>query len=182
VTSRFVVDATRGAWLTLALMMLLSRVAFQAAGPDRMRAFLDGWQRGWVKRVWGGVTLVFALFIAAAGFAADGRFRVFDLVLLAALVAVLVLDGAVNVLPAGFETFKERLQGAWVRRARSGWEDDSHLFGIVNALLAAGAVTVGVVVLAYRPVHAPPVVAAVAAAVALTAALIAGSVLTTRRL
>ncbi len=44
------VDAMRIAWLTLAFMMLLSRAAFQAAGPLRMRSFLDSWQAGRVKR------------------------------------------------------------------------------------------------------------------------------------
>ena len=49
-------------------------------------------------------------------------------------------------------------------------------------MLAAASVAVALVVLAYRPIELPPVVAAVVAAVVLTVALIAASVLTTRRL
>ena len=104
--AEFVVDATRTAWLTLALMMLLSRFAFQAAGPARMRAFLDGWKRGPVKRVWGTTGLVFAAFIGIAALRASGSFGAFDLVLVVALVTVLTLDGLVNALPAGFETLR----------------------------------------------------------------------------
>lgn len=161
-------------------MMLLSRIAFQAAGARRMRAFLDGWQRGSVKRVWGLATLAFAAFLAGGAIAASGRFTAFDLILLATLLAVLVADGAVNALPGGFETFKDRLQAAWVRRSRSGRAGDPHLFGTVNALLAAAAGAVGAIVLAYRPIGTAPVVAAVVAAVVLTPALIGASVLTAR--
>ena len=178
----FVIEATRAAWLTLALMMLLSRIVFQAAGPRRMRDFLDGWQRGWVKRVWGLTTLVFGAFIAAAAASAGGTLGAFDFVLVVVLVAVLAADGLVNVAPSGFASFKERVQAAWVQRARADRRGDSHLFGTVNAMLAAASVAVALVVLAYRPIELPPVVAAVVAAVVLTVALIAASVLTTRRL
>jgi hypothetical protein len=51
-------------------MMLLSRIAFQLAGARRMRDFLDGWQRGSVKRVWGLATLAFAAFLAGGAIAA----------------------------------------------------------------------------------------------------------------
>ena len=178
----FVVDATRAAWLTLALMMLLSRVAFQAAGPSRMRAFLDGWQSGAVKRVWGLAALVFAVFMAVSAATADGSFRIFDIVLLTALVVVLAADGAVNALPSGFETFKDRVQRAWVRRARPDREADSHLFATVNAGLAAASLAVAAVVLSYRPIDLAPVVAAIVAAFVLTPALIAASVLTARQM
>jgi hypothetical protein len=161
-------------------MMLLSRVVFQAAGARRMRAFLDGWQRGSVKRVWGLGTLAFAGFLAGCAIAASGRFTTFELVLLATLLAVLVADGAVNALPSGFETFKDRLQAAWVRRSRPGRDGDPHLFGTVNALLAAAAGGVAAIVLAYRPIGTAPVVAAVVAAFVLTPALIGASVLTAR--
>jgi hypothetical protein len=181
VNAEFVVDATRTAWLTLALMMLLSRFAFQAAGPARMRAFLDGWQRGPVKRVWGTTGLVFAVFISIAALRASGSFGAFDLVLVVTLVTVLTLDGLVNALPAGFETFKDRLQAAWVARARTGWEGDSHLFGIVNTLLAAASVALGAVVILYRPIDVEAVVIAAVAATVLAAGLIAASVLTTPR-
>jgi hypothetical protein len=182
VRAGFVVDATRAAWLTLALMMLLSRIVFQAAGPRRMRAFLDGWQSGSVKRVWGLAALAFAVFLALSAATARGGFGAFDVVLLGTLITVLAADGAVNALPSGFETFKDRLQKAWVRRAGPGREGDAHLFATVNAVLAAASLAVAAVVLAYRPIHATPVVAAVVAAVVLTPALIAASVLTARRL
>ncbi len=52
-SSDAVVELMRAAWLTLAFMMLLSRLVFQAAGAVRMRAFLDAWQGGAVKRAWG---------------------------------------------------------------------------------------------------------------------------------
>jgi hypothetical protein len=42
VRADFVVEAMRVGWLTLAFMMLFSRLAFQFAGPVRMRSFLDG--------------------------------------------------------------------------------------------------------------------------------------------
>jgi uncharacterized membrane protein len=104
----------------------------------------------------------------------------FELVLVAALLVVLVADGAVNALPSGFETFKDRLQAAWVRRSRPGRAGDRHLFGTANALLAAAAGAVAAIVLAYRPIGAVPVIAAVVAAFVLTPALIGASVLTTR--
>ena len=179
--AELVVDTTRGAWLTLALMMLLSRFVFQAAGPARMRAFLDGWQRGPVKRFWGTSSLAFAAFVAVAALMASGSFGAFDLVLVAALVIVLTLDGLVNALPAGFETFKDRLQSAWVARARTGWEGDSHLFGVVNAILAAASLAVAAVVILYRPIDIGLVVIAAVAATVLAAALIAASVFTTER-
>jgi len=181
VKTGFVVDAARAAWLTLALMMLLSRIAFQVAGPRRMRTFLDGWQSGSVKRLWGMTALGFAGFIAVSALTARGSFTKFEVALVAMLVAVLAADGLLNSLPSGFETFKDRLQAAWVRRARGGWEGDLHLFGAVNALLAALSVAVVGVVIAYRPIEAAPIVAAVVAAVVLTSFLIAASALTAAR-
>jgi len=53
VTTGVVRELARGAWLTLALMMLCSRAVFQARGAVWMRAFLDRCQVGGVKRVWG---------------------------------------------------------------------------------------------------------------------------------
>ena len=176
--AEFVVDATRAAWLTLALMMLLSRFVFQAVGPARMRAFLEGWQQGPVKRVWGAMTLGFAVFVGVAAAKANGSFGTFDLVLIAALITILALDGLVNALPAGFETFKDRLQSAWVARARTGWEGDSHLFGVVNALLAGASLAVAAVVILYRPIDFGLVVIAAVAATVLAGGLIVASVLT----
>ncbi len=177
----FVVEATRAAWLTLAFMMLLSRVAFQAAGAVRMRAFLDGWQHGQVKRIWGALTLSFAAFVVGAVAPTRGSLDLIDVVLVAALVTVLGLDGLVNVLPAGFETFKDRLQAAWVRRTGgTSWEGDPHLFGALNAILAVASAGVAAFVILYRPIAAQTVVVAVVAATVLTCALISASVLTAR--
>lgn len=174
--SSHAVDAMRAGWLTLAFMMLLSRVVFQAAGARRMRAFLVGWQRGRTKRAWGAVSLAFAAYVAVAGTAAAGRLSTLDAALLVALVVVLVADGLVNVLPAGFGAFKSRLQDAWVRRHRgTGREGDAHLFGTVNALLALASGAAAAVVIAYRPIDPWLVAGAGGAAALLTAALIAAS-------
>jgi hypothetical protein len=168
------IEAVRGGWLTLCFMMLLSRVVFQAQGAERMRAFLTGWQQGGVKRVWGSLTLAYAGVLAIAAASSIGKFGAFDLALLAALWAVLLADGSVNVLPAGFETFKDRMQAAWVRR-NPDRADDRHLFGTVNALLALASAGAAAVVLAYRPVEWPTVAAAAAVAVTLTGGLIFAS-------
>jgi hypothetical protein len=171
-----VVEAVRAGWLTLSFMMLLSRVVFQVAGPVRMRAFLDGWQSGSVKRLWGVLGLLYALFIVAAGLSVQGGLTTLDIVLLVVLVLVLLADGLVNVMPAGFETFKQRLQRAWVRRQRTtGREGDRYLFGTVNALLALASLGMATLVLLYRPIEAETVTIAAGLAVVLTTALIVGS-------
>jgi hypothetical protein len=170
------VELIRAGWLTLAFMMLLSRAVFQAAGPVRMRAFLSGWQRGGVKRVWGAVALAYAAVVAVAAAATLGELSAFEVALLVALLLVLVADGVVNVLPAGFETFKDRLQRAWVARYRdSGKGGDRHLFGTVNALLALASAGVIAVVVAYRPIDAATIVVAASLALLLTAALLGAS-------
>jgi hypothetical protein len=175
------VDAMRAAWLTLVFMMLLSRVAFQAAGPLRMRAFLDGWQAGTVKRVWGALSLLYAVFLLVVSLI-DRGFRTSDLILTVGLLLVLVADGLVNVLPAGFETFKARLQEAWVARRRgTGREGDRFLFGTVNALLALGSAGMAAQVIAYRPIGLRPVLLIAAVAMALTGILIGASTLEFRR-
>jgi hypothetical protein len=165
-----VIELVRGGWLTLAFMMLLSRAIFQVAGPVRMRAFLDGWQSGGVKRVWGVATLVFAA-VLVAGTLSRGGLSGLDTALLVVLLLVLVADGAVNVLPAGFETFKDRMQRAWVRR--TGKEGDRELFGTVNLLLALASGAAVAFVLLYRPVEWATVAgAAVAAAVVMPALMV----------
>jgi hypothetical protein len=172
-TAELVVDAVRVGWLTLAFMMLLSRFVFQAMGPVWMRSFLDGWQDGGVKRLWGAASLAFAAFLVAGSMSAGGELDTFDVVLLAALLAILVADGLVNVLPSGFAAFKDRMQEAWVARRRgSGREDDRHLFGTVNLLLGLAALGVAVVVIAYKPITAGLLGLATALAVVLTLALI----------
>jgi hypothetical protein len=175
-SSDFLIESTRAAWLTLAFMMLFSRGVFQAVGAVRMRTFLQRWQRGRVKRIWGGATLAFGAFLVA-GLVSTDSLHALDLVLAAGLVALLAADGLVNVLPAGFETFKDRLQKAWVRRTSgSGWESDSRLFGSVNAVLAAAAAGIAAFVATYRPISAQTVVVALVAAAVLTAALISATV------
>lgn len=163
----------RGGWIVLACLMLFSRVVFQIVGAVRMRAFLNEWQDGGVKRVWGAVSLLFAAVVAAGALTLDGELRVLEWILLGALLAVLLADGLVNVLPTGFRTFKDRMQAAWVARTRgTGREGDRHLFGIVNALLAAASVAVLAVVLAYRPFEPLAVAGAVALSVVLLTVLV----------
>lgn len=174
------VDAARVGWLTLAFMMLFSRVAFQAKGPAWMRSFLDGWQAGGVKRLWGAVGLAYAAFLVVAALRVEREFGLLDVVVVGSLVAVLVADGLVNVLPSGFAAFKDRMQRAWIaRRAGAGREDDRYLFGTVNAGLAAGSILVLVVVVAYRPIDFGLVAAAAGIGLALTLGLIALSLRTT---
>src|SRR5918998_5804785 len=108
------VDLVRVGWLTLAFAMLLSRFVFQAAGPARMRAFLDQWQAGRAKRAWGAVSLAYAVVIVAGALTLEGDLSGLEWVLLGLLVAVLVADGLVNVLPEGFRAFQESVQEAWV--------------------------------------------------------------------
>jgi hypothetical protein len=169
----FVVDATRIGWLTLAFMMLLSRVVFQAMGPVWMRSFLNGWQHGSVKQLWGAATLVFAAVLLVGAVSARGGLGTFDAVLLVGLLAILVADGLVNVLPGSFATFKDRMQRAWVsRRGASRRGGDRSLFGTVNAALAVASIVVAAVVISYRSIATGQVVLAAALAAVLTTLLI----------
>jgi hypothetical protein len=104
---------------------------------------------------------------AAAGTLSAGRsLGTVDWILLGTLLTVLVMDGLVNVLPAGFRTFKDRMQAAWVARHRgTGREGDRHLFRTVNALLALGSLATLALVIGYRPVE--PWAVALAAIIAL---------------
>lgn len=171
----------RGGWIVLACLMLLSRLVFTVVGAVRMRAFLDAWQTGGTRRIWGAASLAFAAVLAAGALAVEGDLRALDWILLGALLAVLVADGLVNVLPAGFREFKDRLQAAWVARTRgSGREGDSHLFGTVNALLALGSAGVLVLVLAYRPFEPWAVAATVALSLVLLAGLVGPTLRATR--
>ena len=167
----------RGGWIVLTCLMLFSRVVFQAVGAERMRAFLNDWQEGGVKRLWGAVSLLYALVLAAGALTTDGGLRTLDWILLGALLAVLVADGLVNVLPAGFRTFKDRMQAGWVARHRgTGREGDRHLFATVNALLAVAAGSVLTLVIGYRTVE--PWAVALAGAIALVLlAVLAGPTL-----
>ena len=172
------IDAMRVGWLTLCGMMLLSRVVFQAAGATRMRTFLDAWQRSSTKRVWGLVALAFAAFLVAGAVDAGGGLGTADWVLLLALLAVLVADGLVNVLPAGFDTFKDRVQKAWVERRPAGGDRDLFLFG--NLVLAAASLGTAAVVVGYRPIDGSLLALSVALAALLTPALIGALVVESR--
>jgi hypothetical protein len=152
-------------------MMLLSRVAFQAAGPERMRAFLDRWMQAPVRRVWGGCCLAFAALLVAG--AATQGVGGLDLVLLVLLVAVLAADGTVNGLPSGFRTFKDSVQDAWVRRhAGTGRAGDRELFGTVNLGLAVASLAAAAVVVLYAPIAAGTVAIAAGLAVTVMPALV----------
>jgi hypothetical protein len=165
-----VVAATRVGWLTLTLMMLLSRVVFQAAGPERMRAFLDRWMQAPVRRAWGAVSLAFAALLVAGAIATGPTG--WDLAILLALVAILVADGLVNVLPSGFKTFKDTVQEAWVSRHEgTGREGDRHLFGTINLVLAAASAAVAALVLLYAPIATGTVILAVVLALVIFPAL-----------
>ena len=172
------VTLVRAGWLVLTVAMLVSRVVFQVAGPVRMRAFLDAWQEGTPKRLWGAAALAYAVVIAAGAVTVEGSPSWLEWVLLGLLLAVLAADGLVNVLPAGFRTFKDAAQDAWVRRhgpgsARAG---DARLFTVGNALLglAAGAMTA--VVIAYEPIAVSTLVASAAIGAGLVAVLVGGRI------
>lgn len=172
-TAKTVIELMRGGWIVLTCLMLLSRIAFQLVGAVRMRAFLNEWQAGGVKRLWGAASLAFAGVLLAGAVTVKGDLRALDWILLVALLAVLVADGLVNVLPAGFRTFKDRMQSAWVARNRNtGREGDRHLFGTVNALLALAAGAALAVVLTYRPAEPRTVALSVPTAVVLLVLLV----------
>jgi len=142
-------------------------------GPVWMRSFLNGWQRGGVKRLWGGADLAFAAFLIAGAVSVGRELGTFDFVLLVGLLAILVADGFVNVVPSGFAAFKDRMQKAWVSRRRgTGREGDRYLFGTVNAALAVASIAVAAVVIAYRPITVAMVVLASALALILSVGLI----------
>ena len=168
------IPVIRTAWLGLTGMMLVSRVIFQAAGAARMRSFLDIWKVGRVRQCWGVVALGMAVTVVVLAVRDHARLGARDWTLALLLVAILVADGSVNVLPAGFTTFKDRVQTAWVRRNRgSERADDSHLFGVVNLGLAISAGAMFAIVWAYRPASFQLVGGSLGAAVLLTPALVA---------
>ncbi|MGH3309920.1 MAG: thioester domain-containing protein [Streptomyces sp.] len=114
------IGLVRGGWLVLTFAMLFSRFLFQARGAAWMRAFLDGWQEGTAKRAWGAVTLAYAAVVVVGALTLEGDLSTLEWILLGLLLAVLLADGLVNVLPAGFRTFKDSVQEAWVRRRGAG--------------------------------------------------------------
>ena len=163
------VDLVRLGWLTLTFAMLLSRFVFQAAGPVRMRAFLDQWQEGRLKRWWGAVTLAYALVLAVGALSHDGDLTALEWALLVLLLGVLVADGLVNVLPAGFRTFKDSVQEAWTRRRRGG---DDRLFLAGNIALGLAAAAMAALVIAYEPIEVTTIALALGLSVLLIAALV----------
>jgi len=171
-------------WLVLVAMMLFSRVAFQAAGPLRMRAFLDRWQGSRIKRAWGALAVSYALVTVGLVVARAGDLTAPSLGLAAALVAVLLADGLVNVLPAGFETFKDRMQDGWVSRfgaEEDPAESDARLFATVNLLLGLAAAGMGALVIAYRPIDAWIPLVAGLVGLALTVVLVTAAAWEARR-
>jgi hypothetical protein len=175
-SSDAVIELVRVGWLILAFMMLLSRAVFQAVGPLGVRAFLDSWQSGSVKRYWGALGLVYGCFVGVAGVLALGDLSATDTILLVGLLVILLADGILNLLPAGFETFKTKVQDAWVTRYRGTRRaTDRSLFGVLNALLALAAGAVAAAVMFYRPIEGRTVLVAAAVAVVLTFLLIGAS-------
>jgi hypothetical protein len=171
------VTLLRGTWLTLAGMILCSRIAFQAAGPVRMRAFLDTWKASTTKRVWGGAALLWGVVLLVVAVQVAAQLSPIDAALLAPLVVVLVGDGLLNFLPGTFSQFKERMQDAWVRRQRDPRQaGDAALFGTVNLILAAASLVVAAIAVLYQPISLGTILAALVAALLLTAALVAGAV------
>lgn len=167
------VPAAQLSWLTLCGMMLVSRFVFRREGPEGMRRFLDAWKTSRTHRVWGLLAAAWGL-VLGAGLVRDvGELGFGDLVVVASVVVVLCADGLLNLVPAGFSNFKERMQDAWVRR-HEGTErtSDAHLFGTVNLALGVASLAVGVAVYAHRP---PPMIhlaGVLALATVLTFALI----------
>jgi hypothetical protein len=169
-------DFVRFVWLTLATMMLASRVVFQLAGSTWMRAFLDTWQTSRTKRIWGLVSLACAAAVAGLALAEFDDPSAANLVVAAVLVLVLVVDGAVNVLPAGFETFKDRVQQRWVAQTGDGGNaGDATLFAVGNAMLAAASAGAAAAVALYRSIDIALVLGAAATGLALTVLLIAAA-------
>ena len=163
------IGLVRGGWLVLTFAMLLSRFLFQARGAAWMRGFLDEWQEGRAKRIWGAVALSFAALVVIGALTLEGELSTFEWILLALLLGVLVADGLVNVLPAGFRTFKDTVQERWVRRRGTG---DESLFLAGNVALGLAAAAMAAVVIAYEPISPWLVAASAAGAVLLIAALV----------
>jgi hypothetical protein len=166
------VPTVRAVWLVLTGMMLVSRVLFQAAGAARMRSFLDVWKVGRVRQCWGAVSLALAATVVVLLVRDRRDLDAIDWMLALLLVAILVADGSVNVLPSGFTTFKDRVQSAWVKRNRDARAGDSRMFGVVNLGLAIAAATMFAFAVLYRSASVELVAGATAAAVIVTPLLV----------
>lgn len=165
--------ASQISWLALCGMMLVSRFTFRREGPVGMRRFLDEWKTSRTHRIWGFAAGSWGLALGASAIRHWATLTAVDLLVVVSVACVLCIDGLLNVLPAGFANFKERMQDAWVRR-HDGTEraSDEHLFGTVNALLGLAAAAVGVAVYVYRPLPLVWLAATVGGAAILTFALI----------
>lgn len=168
------IGLVRGGWLVLTFAMLFSRFLFQARGAAWMRAFLDEWQEGAAKRAWGAVALAYAAVVVVGALTLEGDLSTLEWILLGLLLAVLLADGLVNVLPAGFRTFKDSVQEAWVRRRGAGTAaaGDERLFLAGNVALGVAAAATAAVVIAYEPISPWLVLGAAAGALVLIAALV----------
>ncbi len=163
----------RGTWLTLASMMLLSRFAFQWAGPARMRVFLDRWKLSTTHRRWGLTSFLFGLILLVTAIRLIPGLQPLDLGFGLMLIAVLMGDGFLNFAPSGFSQFKEKVQDVWVRRHRgTDRTGDRALFGTVNFFLGLASVGMAAAIILYRPIEPPLIVLALSLAVILTALLI----------
>ncbi|QDV89756.1 hypothetical protein RAS2_08300 [Phycisphaerae bacterium RAS2] len=171
--SPLAVDCVRVSWLTLVGMMLLSRVVFQRAGPEWMRAFLDTWKNSRTKRIWAALVLATFAALVPVLWRDWPALKAFERVLAGLLLAVLFADGFLNALPSGFRTFKDRMQEAWVRRhPRVEDQSDRAMFAKVNLLLAALSLAMGLAVVLYRPITTRLVILSVVLALILTFGLL----------
>jgi hypothetical protein len=166
--------AMRVGWLVLCGMMLFSRFVFQAAGAVWMRSFLDTWKTSRTHRLWGWAAFLAGLLLGAGVTRTWGELRTLDRALSLLLVLVLCADGLLNLFPAAFGHFKERMQTAWVRRQPAERAGDRHLFGTVNALLGLAAAGVAALVFLYEPMPVAWLLGAAALAAGLMTVLIVG--------
>jgi len=150
-TADDVVLYARVGWLVLCGMMVLSRIAFQAAGSTWMRSFLDTWKVSWTKQVWGWVACLLGFYLMLRASAVAGAMGAADRLVVFSFVVVACSDGLLNLFPDAFGQFKERMQAAWVRRHPDERGSDRHLFGIVNLALGLAAGGVAAAVALYRP-------------------------------
>lgn len=170
--SPHVMLVVRTAWLTLCGMMLVSRVVFARRGPAGTRAFLDLWRVSPVRRAWGVTALTLAggvVVVLLGDRAGSGRA---DRLVAWSLVATLVADGALNVTPSGFTTFKDTVQQRWVAAHPDGAGDDRSLFAFGNAVLGIASVATASGVARYRPLPRWCAALATTAAAIVTPALV----------
>jgi hypothetical protein len=148
------ITTVRVAWLVLCGMMLFSRFVFQAAGPVWMRGFLDRWKVSRTHRLWGIAACLFGLTVLVGVIGLWSELAWIDRSLTILLILILGADGLLNVMPAWFGHFKERMQEAWVQKhGRSEKASDKHLFGVVNCLLGLASLAMAIFVYWYQPLE-----------------------------